>query len=165
MKKLIGLFVLLVFAAGMSYASESVSAQGDARAKIIQAATLTHANSAALDFGVIIRGTGGTVTLTPANPTVATYSSGVKAATGAVSADHFTLADLDEHTTYTVNVDDSVTLSGPSSSTMTATLTDNTEGTVSDVTSKEIYVGGELTVGASQTLGQYLGHYNVQVTY
>ena len=164
MKKLIALIALFMFAAVMSYASESLSADGTDKAKIIQDATLTHEDGA-LDFGVLIRGTSqGTATVQPAANPAPTYSI-VKPATGATSADHFTLANLDTDTEYSVSVPAGVTLSGPSSSTMAATLTKNIGATVSGVSSQDIYIGGTLTVASDQTLGEYEGTYTITVTY
>ena len=163
MKKLIGLFVLLVFAVGMSFAAETGAAQGQAKAKIIQAASLVHVNDAALDFGTVIRNSGGTVTI-PDDSDTAQYS-GVAAASGSTSRDQFTISGLSAGTNYTVVVPASVTLDGPNSSHMTASLDPSITSTITGPSDVTLYVGGVLTVANNQELGSYTGSYDVNVTY
>ena len=91
MKKLIGLIALFMFAAVMSYAAETVSATGTAKAKIIQAATLTHATGAALDFGVLVADSDGGSVVVPAVASPTPTDTGIKRASGNVTSDHFTL--------------------------------------------------------------------------
>ncbi len=164
MKKLIGLLVVFAVAATMAYAA-TVNADGQAKAKIIQAPTLTHVDDAALDYGVVIRNSGGSVVIPAVASPTATYNT-VAPATGAISADHFTLTGLDTVTTYSVSIPASVTLNGPNSATMSSTLVlSENPATVSGVETKDLYVGGTLTVGSSQELGSYIGTYNMVVTY
>lgn len=162
MKKLIGLLVVFAVAATMAYAA-TVNADGQAKAKIIQAPTLTHVDDAALDYGVVIRNSGGSVVIPAVASPTATYNT-VAPATGAISADHFTLTGLDTATTYSVSIPASVTLNGPNSATMSSTLV-LSDATVTGAETKELYVGGTLTVGSSQELGSYTGTYNMTVTY
>ena len=165
MKKLIGLFVLLVFAAGMSYAAETGAVAGQAKAKIIEEVDLQHVSNAALDFGTIINTSGGTVTI-PANSNTAQYSSGVAAASGSTTRDQFTITGLSAGTNYTVEVDSSVTLEGPSAGDeMTATLSPSITSAIQGPSDVTLYVGGVLTVASDQAVGDYLGSYNVNVTY
>ena len=165
MKKLIGLFMLLVFAATMSYALEELNATGTAKAKIIQAATLTH-ETGALNFGTIIPGTNaGTVTLDAvASPTAEDSSEiGGRVTADPVSSDHFTLGNMDTGTTYAFSVPEHVNISN-GTETMVVDL-DPSDTSISGVTSKVIYVGGVLHVGGSQATGSYTGDYTAQVTY
>lgn len=165
MKKLIGLIALFMFAAVMSYATETVSDTGTAKAKIIQAATLTHEDGA-LDFGTIIPGTSaGTVTLDAVATPTAQDSDEIAGRVDAnpVSSDHFTLANLDTGTTYTINVPATATITSGGNN-MTVDLT-KSDTTVTGVASKVFYVGGVLHVGANQTAGSYTGSYTVSVTY
>lgn len=165
MKKLLGLLMLFAFAAVMAHAAENVSvqAEGTAKAKIIQAATLTH-QKGALDFGTLIADDdGGTSTLEAvASPTA--QDSGINRVTAVpVSSDHFKLENMDTATTYTVSVPASVTISN-GTQTMSVALTKSND-TVSGATSKDLYVGGTLTVGNNQAVGEYEGTYQMTVTY
>ncbi len=164
MKKLFGLVMVFMFAAVMSHATVTLTDQGTAKAKIIQAATFVHASGAALDFGTIIPGANeGTVTLSAvANPTPVDNQIGGRTS-DPVSSDHFVLGNLDTGVTYHVSVPESVTITNANSDTMSVALTGSTD--VTGVTSKDIYVGGVLTVGASQAVGEYEGNYTVTVTY
>lgn len=165
MKKLIGLLVVFAVAATMAYAATVNSDAGLAKAKIIQAPTLTHVTNAALDYGTVIRNSGGTVTVAAAATPSPTYS-GVAPATGAVTADHFELSGLDTATHYAVSVPASVSLTGTPSGTMSSTLVlSSGANDISGAETADIYVGGVLTVGASQDLGVYSGNYTVTVTY
>lgn len=165
MKKLFGLVMVFMFAAVMSHATETLTAQGTAKAKIIQAATFVHASGAALDFGTIIPGANeGTVTLSAvATPTPVDNQIGGRTS-DPVSSDHFVLGNLDTGVTYHVSVPASVTITNANSDTMSVALT-GSDTDVTGVTSKDIYVGGVLTVGASQAVGEYEGNYTVTVTY
>ncbi len=163
MKKLLGLLMLFAFAAVMAYAAEDLTANGTAKAKIIQAATLTHQDGA-LNFGTLIADDdGGTSTLAAvAGPTA--QDSGINRVTAdPVSSDHFKLENMDTGTTYAVSVPASVTISN-GTQTMSVALT-KSDATVSGVASKDLYVGGTLTVGSDQAVGQYQGTYQMTVTY
>lgn len=163
MKKLIALIALFTFAAVMSYAAESVTDTGTAKAKIVQAATLEH-QTGALDFGVLIADTdGGSVFLdSVATPTAA--DTGIRRATGAVHSDHFILSNLDTGTTYTVSIPANVTIKNADNETMSV-ATKLSDATVTGVASKDLYVGGTLTIGGNQPAGVYTGDYTMEVTY
>lgn len=165
MKKLIALFMLFTFAAAVSYAAQEINATGTAKAKIIQAATLTHEDGA-LNFGTIIpSGSAGTVTLDAVASPTAHDSDEIAGRVTAdpVSSDHFTLANLDTATTYTISVPPTATITS-STNNMTVDLT-KSEPTVTGTASKVFYVGGTLHVGANQAVGSYEGNYTVTVTY
>ena len=165
MKKLIALFMLFTFATAVSYATETLNGTGTARAKIIQAATLTH-ETGALNFGTIIPGdSAGTVTLQAVESPTASDSVEIAGRVTAdpVSSDHFTLANLDTATTYTISVPATATITS-STNNMTVDLT-KSDTTVTGVASKVFYVGGTLHVGANQAVGSYEGNYTVTVTY
>lgn len=155
-----------MFAAVMSYALETLTATGTAKAKIIQAATLTHEDGA-LNFGTIIPGTSaGTVTLAATASPTAVDSSEIKGRVDAdpVSSDHFTLANLDSGTTYTVSVPANVNISN-GTQTMTVDLNPSTTSVSSVSGTQAIYVGGVLHVGANQVPGSYTADYTMTVTY
>lgn len=164
MKKIIVMFGVLLLAAVMVRAVETLTDDGSAKAKIIQAATLEHQDGA-LDFGVLIADTdGGSSTLAAvAAPTA--QDSGIKRAAGAVSSDHFVLSNLDADMAYTVAIPASATITKEGGSeTMSVALT-KSDASVTGVTSKDIYVGGTLTVGGNQAAGVYTGSYTMTVTY
>ena len=165
MKKLFGLVMVFMFAAVMSHAVGPVTVEGTAKAKIIQAATFSHPEGAALDFGTIIQGeTDGTVTL-PAVDTPTAQDRQIGGRTSAsVSSDHFVLDNLDKGVVYDVSVPASVTIKNANHDTMLVRLTGSATK-VTGVTSANIYVGGELTVSSTQPVGAYEGQYSVTVTY
>jgi len=68
---------------------------------------------------------------------------------------------------YSLQVSDSVILSDGGSNSMTASLFhhDNNSQTLGDYGTASFHIGGVLTVGASQAVGNYTGTYAVQVTY
>ena len=164
MKKIIVMFGLLVVTSVMANALETITDNGGtAKAKIIQAANLQHQDGA-LDFGVLIADDdGGSSTLEAvAAPTAA--DTGLKRATGAVSSDHFVLSNLDTATTYHVSIPASVTITKTGGETMTVALA-LSDATVTGVATKDLYVGGTLTVGGNQAAGEYTGDYTMTVTY
>ncbi len=164
MKKLLGLLMLFAFAAVMAHAAEDLTANGTAKAKIIQAATLTHVTGAVLNFGTLIADAdGGTSTLAAVASPEASDTGINRVTADPVSSDHFKLENMDTATTYAVSVPASVSISN-GTQTMSVALT-GSNGSVTDATSKDLYVGGTLTVGANQAVGQYTGDYTVTVTY
>ena len=163
MKKLIGLLVVFAVAATMAYAADDVTATGEAKAKIIQAATLTH-ETGALDFGTIIPGASAGTSTVAASASPSPNDSNLGGRVGnTVTADHFTLANLDTATTYTVSVPASVNISN-GSETMTVDL-NASPTSVNGTATQAIYVGGVLHVGASQAVGSYSANYTMTVTY
>ena len=167
MKRIIALMSVLVFAAVAAKAIESTSDQGQAKAEIVAAATLTHDEDAILDFGKIVRDTdGGTVTIPVTEDGKGTQTtSGINVVdSNQYEADHFLLENLDTSLTYTIGGDTTVILTGPGTP-MTVTLSKAPSTTITGVESKDIYVGGILQVGANQTAGVYTGSYTLTVTY
>ena len=166
MKKIMLLVGLFLFAAVFASAVETVTATGTAKAKIISAATVSHENNRALDFGTIIPGTGaGSVVLTAVDSTVKTDSNlGGRVDADPYSSDHFTMSNLDVGTTYAVSVPATITIKNPENDEMTVTPS-LSDSSVTGVTSKEIYVGGTLAVPAGQANGQYQADYLLTVTY
>jgi len=166
MKKLIALVALFMFAAVMSYATETTTGTGTAKAKIVAAATIEEVSGSALDFGTIFKKTGGgTVTLT-ADPSPSRTSSTLTFGAAGFSSDHFLMSNLDVGTTYSLSVPDSVTITKEGGS-ETMTVVPNVAPTSfsADAATKDVYVGGVLTVGDDQAIGQYSGTYLVTVTY
>lgn len=167
MKKLIGLLVVFAVAATMAYAVDTVTSTGQAKATIVSAASISHSNSDYLNFGVIFSNTsGGTVTIANTQEGTRTLS-GVSAAAGAHSSDKFSLSSLDVGTTYNLVIPTTtITLTGPSSNTMTVSnLAFDQASFTADAATKDVYVGGQLAVGANQVAGEYTGSYTVNLTY
>lgn len=165
MKKIIVMFGLLVVTSVMANAAETITDDGGtAKAKIIQAATLEHQDGA-LDFGVLIADTDGGSSTLSAVATPTPTDSGIKRATGAVSSDHFVLSNLDTATTYAVSIPASVTITKDGGSETMSVALALSDATVTDVATKDLYVGGTLTVGANQAAGEYTGDYAMTVTY
>jgi hypothetical protein len=133
--------------------------------KVDPVITLTQLTS--LQFGGAFRSaTAGTVVLAPA---------GARSATGGVTLSSllptgpatFTVTGSPS-ATYAITLPASVTLSGPSGATLTATaLTSTPSGTGTlDPTGKQtLAVGGTLNVAANQVNGDYSGTFNVTVAY
>ena len=167
MKKLLGFLMLFVFAAVMSYAAESTSDQGQAKAKIVSAATIAH-QTGALDFGTIFKNTtGGTVTVQNAAAPAPAYSDVTAAGSAATSSDHFVLNNLDTGTIYSLAFTTSpitIAKEGDDTKIMSVALT-LSDDLVTGVTTKDVYVGGTLTVNGNQDEGQYTGNYTVNLTY
>ena len=166
MKKLIALFMLFTFAAAVSYAAQTVAATGQAHAKIVVAAAISH-DTTVLDFGTLVKPTSAaTVELTAAPTPVVTDSSGLVRAAGATSADHFSLTNLENGVTYTVVIPATATIQDSASHTMTVDLTPSASsftGTAGGT--DDLYVGGTLHIGANQDAGDYTGSYTVSLTY
>ncbi len=167
MKKLIGLSMLLVFAGTLSYAAKTDPVNGTAKAKIVEAVTLTHATADALNFGIIVKpGQATTVTVGAAasNPSV-NDGDGVQHVGGeTISSDKFTVSGLGD-AQYAVNLPTSAaTLNGSVSGSMTVD-TFTTNAAASGNTASEFYIGGTLHIGAAQPVGEYTGSYPISITY
>ena len=162
MKKLL-LLVVFVFVVGVAFAATSPSVTGDAKAEIIAPVTVTHVTASYLNFGRIASGPSGSVTIPAVASPTAQYITVQKADGGDnVSSDHFTVTH--GQTQYSFNItDNSITLNGPDSATMT--VGSFTHSCANPCQDDDVYVGGTLTVGSSQTAGTYTGQYNVNVTY
>lgn len=157
------LAVVFVFIANVAFAATSPSVTGDAKAEIIAPVTVTHVTGSYLNFGRIASGPSGSVTV-PAEATPTAQYNTVQRADGgdAVSSDHFTVTHGTSNYSFVIS-DDSITLNGPNSATMT--VGSFTHSCANPCADDDVYVGGTLTVGSSQTAGTYTGQYNVNVTY
>jgi len=164
MKKIIIVLGLFLCTGVMAQAERTVDAEGTAKAKIVKVASISHTGNAALDFGTLIRGAGTVTLLAAANPEP-DYAGPVAAAgTAAPTADHFDLVDLENGVTYTVNIPTSVQITGPEGA---APMVVDLVPSATEITNggSELYVGGVLHVAADQKPGEYLAHYNVNLTY
>jgi hypothetical protein len=156
------LFIVLSVAAAAN-AQTSASASASVFAKVIQPIAI--AKTADLNFGAIITGAAGSVTVSP---------GGVETATGAtvvnpnpnVSAAQFTVTG-EPSTAYLIVLPGSVTISN-GSQTMTVdnfSSTPTPAGLLSATGSQSLAVGAKLTVGANQAVGNYTGTFSVSVAY
>lgn len=134
-----------------------------AKATVVKPITVT--KQADLNFGKFIAGSGGTVTIAAAD--------GTKSATGVTLPDqwkvdgvagNFTL-EGEKDATYAVVLDPTADLTGSAGGTMSVALTSSTTGTLDSVGAGAVKVGGVLTVGSSQTAGDYTGSFNLTVNY
>lgn len=129
--------------------------------------------TADLSFGKFAAGAGGTITVS---------TSGARTASGVVplTASTTTAAKFDvtgeNSATYSISFSGSTTTLTSGSDTMAFALVSDlsganatsgsvTSGTLDGSGKQSIYVGGELTVGASQPPGSYTGSVNVAVEY
>ena len=165
MKKLIALIALFMFAAVMSYAAETTQATGQAHAKIVSAAAISH-DSTVLDFGTLVKPTSAaTVTLDAVATPTPHDSTGLVRAAGGVSSDHFSLSNLEEGMSYTLQIPTSTTVSDGTHS-MTVNLTPSASSFTGTAAGTDVlYVGGTLNINANQDAGDYTGTYLVSLTY
>lgn len=159
MKKTLLVIIPTLF--GISSA-QAASTTGTANAKVVTPISISA--GAALEFGSFAAGaTPGTITqsgVTTGGVTAvssgATRSAGTFSVTGQAS------------TAYTFTLPATVTLNGPSASTMTANLS-LSSGTASRTLSaggtETVSINGTLSVAASQLAGDYTGTYTVTTVY
>lgn len=167
MKKIALVALATVLATGTAHAQSGStdSATGDATVTVVAPITVTHVDGAVLDFGMITAGTGGTVLVAVADGT-ATAGGDVAFVTGsATSRDEFTVAG-DPDRTFDITADNTVVTRVGFTETM-AVRTDlaATTGLLDGTGATSFYVGGRLTVAASQVAGTYDGTYDVTTTY
>lgn len=170
--KVIAAVIVMAAFATSANAQSPAQAQASAYAKIVPAIQI--ANSRALSFGNIITGTGGgTVSIDAANvPNRQKTGANVILAAGTVSSAKFTVTG-DGAATYAITrtpasgSDLTLTHTVDNTKTMLAALVVSAGGTNAETTTgllggtsgssgtQDIYVGGTLTVSATQTSGSY----------
>ncbi len=149
-----------VLALGLvSGAANAATADGTARATILQQVTVT--NTSDLQFGTVAIGTGGGAV------TVATGGGRTCATTlvcsGATTAAGFSVAGA-TGMNVGVTVPGSVTLTETGGATMSATLNSSAASlTLAGTAADAFSVGGTLNVGGSQAAGAYAGTFTVTV--
>jgi hypothetical protein len=179
MKTLTTLFLaaLLIFGLGVNIYAQGTSTTATASATII--APLVISKTTDLNFGNVAVNTSlGTVVTTAALPTVRTRTGGVTlpATSGTTTAAKFhvtgEIGNVVNITLPTRNATNPVTITGPSSATMTVdTFTDDgaISGSLHQVTltggAADFYVGATLNVAGSQTVGLYTGSFTVSIDY
>lgn len=161
----------IIFAASVAaaaFATPAAAAPGDtattsgtATAEIVAPIAITHTTGAALDFGIMTAGTGGTVVVTTAG--VGTPTGDVVLISGSAnSADAFSVTG-DASRTFTIVTTDGSVTSGTNS--MDFTTNAAATGTLSAAGAASFSVGGTLTVASGQAAGSYTGSYDATVTY
>jgi len=159
-KTVIGASVISL--AMMSNAAHAATETASAEAEIIAAVELSAVTD--LDMGLVAVGAaGGTVTLDEAsgNRTCSVDLTCV----GTAARGSFQVTNAADGLIVDITVDASTTLTGAGAP-MNLSLTPSTTAITFDSTALEtVFVGGELTVGASQAAGVYTGTYSVSADY
>jgi len=151
-----------VLALGLvSGAAQAATADGTARATILQQVTVT--NTSDLQFGTVAIGTGGGAV------TVATGGGRTCATTlvcsGATTSAGFSVSGA-TGMNVGISVPGSVTLTETGGATMSATLASSaTSLTLLGTAADAFRVGGTLNVGGTQAAGAYAGTFTVTVNY
>lgn len=153
--------VVALASTGANAATQSATAE----VKIVSAVVLTKYQD--LDLGsVAVGSTAGTVTMAASSATAATCSTGLTCF-GAAKAARLRVTTAAQGATIAIGGSSSISLTGPTGSTaMTLTLNRSTSSINFDSANLvDIYVGGQLAVGASQAAGTYNGTFNVTADY
>lgn len=175
---ILGLISILSIFSSQVMAQNTATGTATASATILTPITIVKVTD--LNFGNIASGTAGTVVMTAAGVRTATGPV-LPAVPGTVTAASFTISG-EATKTYTVTLPTTISLAGPSSSTMTVTtFTSNPTTTVGAGVlggtaaaagaiasgSQTLTVGGTLNVGANQAAGFYTiaGGLSVTVAY
>ena len=151
-----------VLALGLvSGAANAATADGTARATILQQVTVT--NTSDLQFGTVAIGTGGgTVTVSTAG---ARSCGTTLVCSGATTAAGFSVAGA-TGMAVGISVPGSVTLTEVGGASMAATLNASASSLTLAGTSADAFtVGGSLNVGGTQAAGAYAGTFTVTVAY
>lgn len=140
---------------------DTASANGAATAEVVAPITLTHADTAALNFGTFTTGTtGGTIVVTQGG--TATATGDVTLVSGSTeAADAFSVAG-DAGRAFSITSGTGSVANGGTS--MAFTTDAPTSGTLTGGAAT-FSVGGTLTVAGGEAAGTYTGSYNVTVAY
>lgn len=162
MKKIVLAAVAATFAVPAAAApGDTATDQGTATATIVAPISITHDAGAALGFGLMTAGNGGTVVVTTAGAGTATGD--VVLVSGSTnSADSFTVTG-DAGRSFSIVTTGGTVDSGGNSMPFTTTAAGS--GTLSAGGTAAFSVGGTLTVGNGQAAGSYTGSYDATVTY
>ena len=135
-----------------------------AKVKILQPITVAETN--ALNFGTVIAGANGTVTL-PATAAGVAACTGPTCVTGTSSSGQFTVSGT-KNEDFTVTMPATVTMTGPGTP-LLVTLSNSLPATgkpkLSTAGTYSLNVGGSFPLTTAQVGGDYSGTYNVSVSY
>jgi hypothetical protein len=163
MKKIVfAAFVAAVAVPATAAPGDTDTATGSATATIVAPIAIDHVVGAALAFGTITAGNGGTVTVALDGTVTDNGDDAVVLPGATTSADAFTLTGSGSRSII-VTVGDGV-LTGPGTD-MPFVTTDNAPTSLSAAGTGSFSVGGTLTVGNTQTPGDYTGTYTATATY
>lgn len=158
-----------VASAAPALAQSSATATANGSTTIIRPITLT--KNTDLAFGRIVRPTTGTGTVAIANTAdTVTAGSGAVAIASTTSRAQFTI-DGEGAQAISVSVPATMTLNGPSASTISVALsgdlgaTSTLSGTSGNAGNQTLFVGGSFNLPSTQTTGAYSGTFNVTVAY
>jgi hypothetical protein len=146
-------------------ASAQATATATATATVVPAITISKTSD--LQFGLIVAGPGGTLTVATDSSRTVNGPAGLTNASFPVSAAAFTVTG-GANLVYSISLPTSATLSGPSAASMTvSSFTSNpaSTGTIGSGGTATLHVGATLTLGAAQTPGAYTGTFSVTVNY
>ncbi|MBX9885891.1 MAG: DUF4402 domain-containing protein [Novosphingobium sp.] len=163
MKKIILASAIVLISASPAFAASgnTSSATGSATATIVEPIVLTHVATAALGFGTITTGTGGTVTVSSAG--IGSVGGDVAFVPGSVnSADRFTVSG-DAGRTFAITTTGGNVSAGSTNIAFTTSASAAT-GTLTGGTAA-FSVGGQLTLAGTEAAGAYTGTYSATVTY
>ncbi len=165
MKSFSKIMIAGLLAGGLSvpaFAQASDTESATASADIIQAISMTKVDD--LDFGVLVRPTSGSATITINEDTGAiTTGTGGRITASTISRARF---DVTGEDTYTANFDADATvlLDGPGAD-ITVTLNESDASLTLTGGAATFYVGGTFSLPTAQTSGAYTGTFNATVSY
>lgn len=161
--------VLLSLIASSAFAQVNTATQSTAgSATIIQPISLAVASS--LSFGTVVRPSSGSGSVVISNTGGVTTTGGaVVLASSTTSYPTYTVGG-EGGQAYTVTFPATMTLTGPSASTITVSLTHsafaaNLSGALGSAGTATFTAGGTLPLTSTSTTGAYTGSYSVTVTY
>lgn len=142
-------------------ATTDVTANGEAKVKIVKAVAMEHDNSAALDFGTAMAAIDHTITINP--ETGAQTQSDLGQIVTAGSRDHFTVT-VPANMTLTITLPANLAISDKLNVT---SFTSYPASSISATAAgpNDIYVGGTLAVTAGAAVDDYSEAYTLTVSY
>lgn len=164
-KKFFGAMTITLLAYAGVAKAQSATANFTANSQISAAITLS--NTAALNFGNVVPGTGGTVAVSSAG--VRSLTGGVVAAGGTVTASGFSVSGTPS-TAYNITLPATANLTGPGAPMPVSFSAGQVTGaslsrTLSAGGTDTFNAGGTLTVANAQAAGSYSGVFTMTVAY
>ena len=165
--KFFTLSVAIFAFSNISFGQSSATETANAGANIISPLTITKDTD--LHFGDLVPSTTESVTVVMSQSGVITSAAQYYLSTGTRSAASFKITGQPNHS-YNIVADETVTLAGPSGSTMTLTFDPNLSITGTSITmpssgTETLNLGGSLVLAANQVSGTYTVDFDVTVAY